>query len=207
MLNLFKMMFVLALVLVTGFRSDQPPSEGSSKKERPLSSGLWEEGFCIGTVRTDCESLDEGTAANRLTLVPCLYPKWDDELLGPAGASAVGTSPCAMGPDRFTESNPYTNAGGWPGTNFWVLSVNNEFAYDNELNTGPPNQSLPVYKPGEGLMGLQVSPIEGCAQLWEPSDPVWETGSVVMDPRFESVTNEIPMIEDRKFVTLKVEED
>ena len=152
-LNAFGIALVLLLVLSAGCRSKQPPA-----------AGLWDEGFRIGTVRTDYESRDEGTVANRLTLVPCLYPKRDDALLGPAGASAVGTSPCAMAPNQFQQSNPFTNAGDWPEGNFWVLSVNNEFAYDNVRNSGPPNQSLPVASPGEGLMGLQVAGLAGDAR-------------------------------------------
>ncbi len=79
---------------------------------KPASAGFWDEGFRAGTVRTDYQTRDEGTKTNPLTLVPCLYPKRDDSLLGPAGASAVGASPCAMGPAQFQTSNPYTNADG-----------------------------------------------------------------------------------------------
>lgn len=46
-------------------------------------------------------------------------------------------------PSSWTQSNSATNAPFWPTDNFWVVSANNEPAY-TQLNSGPPNQSMPV---------------------------------------------------------------
>lgn len=43
----------------------------------------------------------------------------------------------------WAQSNSATNAPYWPTGNFWVVSANNEPAY-SQLNSGPPNQSLPL---------------------------------------------------------------
>jgi len=46
-------------------------------------------------------------------------------------------------PSPWAESNSATNAPSWPTDNFWVVSANNEPAY-SQLNSGPPNQSMPL---------------------------------------------------------------
>jgi hypothetical protein len=46
-------------------------------------------------------------------------------------------------PSPWSQSNSATNAPSWPTGNFWVVSANNEPAY-SQLNSGPPNQSLPL---------------------------------------------------------------
>lgn len=46
-------------------------------------------------------------------------------------------------PSSWTRSNSATNAPSWPTGNFWVVGANNEPAY-SQLNSGPPNQSMPL---------------------------------------------------------------
>ena len=46
-------------------------------------------------------------------------------------------------PSPWAQSNSATNAPSWPTGNFWVVSANNEPSY-SQLNSGPPNQSLPL---------------------------------------------------------------
>ena len=46
-------------------------------------------------------------------------------------------------PSSWAQSNSATNAPSWPTGNFWVVSANNEPAY-SQLNSGPPNQSMPL---------------------------------------------------------------
>lgn len=46
-------------------------------------------------------------------------------------------------PPSWAQSNAATNAPSWPMDNFWVVSANNEPAY-SQLNSGPPNQSMPL---------------------------------------------------------------
>jgi hypothetical protein len=46
-------------------------------------------------------------------------------------------------PLSWAQSNSATSAPDWPTANFWVVSANNEPAY-SQLNSGPPNQSMPL---------------------------------------------------------------
>jgi hypothetical protein len=46
-------------------------------------------------------------------------------------------------PPPWVQANAATNAPSWPSSNFWAVSVNNEPSY-SQLNSGPPNQSMPL---------------------------------------------------------------
>lgn len=116
--------------------------------------GLWDDGFKIGRVRTDFNSPTKGTEENPLTLTACHFAG-DDPYLITAGAS-WGMRGCKTTPVAFENSNSYTNGEDWPKNNFWVLSVNNEPAYSTDFNSGPPDQSLPISKPGKGIIGLDI---------------------------------------------------
>lgn len=123
-----------------------------------------DEGFYSAVIRTDYDSQTEGQSTNPLTFTsPCLFP-----------GQLCGTSPTT-----YANTNSWKqNTSSWPSSNFWVLSINNENAYDKRCpinpdanivdicdghegdvivstqNPGPPNQSLPRSSPGYGLMGF-----------------------------------------------------
>lgn len=119
-----------------------------------------DQGFGDARVRTDYNSQTEGQPANPITFVaPCLFPG----------------QICGTDPTTFDFVNYFVqNASGWPQSDYWVLSINNENAYDKVCpvnpdqgvscppgqllvttqNPGPPNQSLPRSSPGYGLMGF-----------------------------------------------------
>ncbi len=201
-MKLYRILFAAALVLgaVTRTRGDETPNivapnraekpdatklkrDGPNPPQRRASNlpavGFWDEGFRIGTVRTDFDAVDEGTRANPLTVLPCLYPPGSDPLLIPAGPTwNKSEGPWSRGPTVFDErsNNRYTNAKNWPMTRYWVLSVNNEPAFDARRNSGPPNQSMPVVKPGEGIMGL-------AAERATSSDPAGCRVRILVDPR------------------------
>ncbi len=114
--------------------------------------GFADEGLVVGTARTNYDALDEGTAANPLTFIPCLYQQPDPLLIDPPG--------CNSGPAVFSQSNAWTNGLTWPTDDYWVLLMNNEPAF-NTCNSGPPDNSLPRSAPGQGIMGFEISTAAG----------------------------------------------
>lgn len=120
-----------------------------------------DQGFVNAVVRTDYNSQTEGQSSNPVTFIaPCLFPG----------------QICGTGPTVYATTNKFTQNGqSWPQSGYWVLSINNENAYDKicpanpdpdagcaapgqllatTQNSGPPNQSLPRASPGFGLMGF-----------------------------------------------------
>ena len=81
-------------------------------------------------------------------------------------------------PSPWAQSNSATNAPYWPTDNFWVVSANNEPAY-SQLNSGPPNQSLPL---NAGVV-YSVSATEGAFVLGADNTqkPKDSLGNVIVD--------------------------
>lgn len=115
-----------------------------------FAEGLHDPNVRLAQVRTDYADLDEGTAANPLTIVrPCLWPDGTPGLL----------VPCFTGPDVFAHSNAYRFPGLAPlSPRHWLLLLNNE-PWIAPGNSGPPDQSLPRALPGTGVMGFAASPV------------------------------------------------
>jgi len=137
------------------------------------ATGFPDQGFSSGLprVRTDYNQSNEGTAANPLTRTACLYP--------PSGSPPF-VSPCATGPNVYSQSNYWRQ--NWPascdvaGANclYWVLGLNNEDA-QSTLNPGPPDASLPRANPGAGIMGF--STLYGSDNF--PGDTLWRAHLVL----------------------------
>ena len=99
--------------------------------------GFWDEGFTNPKVRTNYDSLYEGTRSDPLTLTPCLF------------------SDCPTFPETYATSNPAAmNLASFAERQYWVLLDNNEPSNDNGCNSGPPDTSLPHSLPGEGIFGF-----------------------------------------------------
>lgn len=139
--------------------SNMTPLDGSIGNRNTSAGnrhlGLWDQGFFVGRVRTDYNDPSKGTANSPLTLDSCQYIPGEDELVVTAGPS-WNTKECKTQPVVYPASNSFTTVSGWPQDRYWVLSVNNEPAYGAGVNSGPPNQSLPVLKPGNGVFGLEI---------------------------------------------------
>jgi len=78
--------------------------------------GFWDPGLVQATARTAYDAPDEGTATNRLTPAPCLYPDASDPILINSQACA---RVAALPP--FASGNGWTNAAAWPTESFWVV--------------------------------------------------------------------------------------
>lgn len=127
-----------------------------------------DQGFEDAVVRTDYNSQTEGRPSNPYNPItfgaPCLYP-----------GRICGSSPTTYIATLQNDFFFFQNVQSWPQSNFWVLSVNNEEAFNKVCptnpdpdvvcappggviiytnNPGPPNQSLPVESPGYGIMGF-----------------------------------------------------
>jgi hypothetical protein len=99
--------------------------------------GFWDEGFINPKVRTNYDSLYEGTGTDPLTLTPCLF------------------SDCQRFPSAYSTSNPASlNLSSFSERQYWVLLNNNEPSNDNGCNSGPPDTSLPHSAPGDGIFGF-----------------------------------------------------
>lgn len=118
-------------------------------------SGLWDQGFVVGSLRSDYNDVTKGTVNNPLTLDKCQFTPGEDELIVTAGPS-WNIKECKTHPVAYPASNSFTTVSEWPQDRYWVLSVNNEPAYGIGVNSGPPNQSLPLLTPGNGVFGLEV---------------------------------------------------
>jgi len=99
--------------------------------------GFWDEGFTNPKVRTNYDSLYEGTRGDPLTITSCLF------------------SDCPAFPTTYSASNPAAmNLASFSEHQYWVLLDNNEPSNDNGCNSGPPDTSLPHSLPGDGIFGF-----------------------------------------------------
>ncbi len=127
-----------------------------------LAQGFWDQGLISGHVRTDYNNPNDG----KWLPVSYTYPS----PYFPCNPSTQWM--CGYDPEFFSASNAWSNGNFW-ATNYWVLSFNNETAYnrrngaprpaplapvsDNRtFNLGPPNQSLSRAAPGSGIMGFTI---------------------------------------------------
>jgi F5/8 type C domain len=102
-----------------------------------LEYGFWDQGFVNAKIRTNYDSLYEGTASNPLTLISCLFQG------------------CQSFPDAYSVSNAASfNLSSFADPQYWVLLDNNEPSDDNRCNSGAPDTSLPHSSPGEGIFGF-----------------------------------------------------
>ena len=99
--------------------------------------GFWDEGFTNPKVRTNYDSLYEGTGKDPLTITSCLF------------------SDCPRFPSTYSTSNAAAlNLASFSERQYWVLLDNNEPSNDNGCNSGPPDTSMPHSSPGEGIFGF-----------------------------------------------------
>ncbi len=114
-------------------------------------AGLWDPGFAVAAVRTAYDAVDEGTASNPITLS---YP-----FSGTGGCyfSTAINGGCVGGDTVYGTQSNYWSQNLNPGDeHFWILELNNEPAFDNQCNSGPPDLSLARSLPLQGLMGFRM---------------------------------------------------
>ncbi len=125
-----------------------PPCRGAGCS---YDAGLWDPGFAVAAVRTAYDAPDEGLASNPITL---RYP-----FAGPGGCffeSAINGG-CVTGDTVYGAQSHYWSQNLNPGDeHFWILELNNEPAFDNTCNSGPPDLSLARSLPLQGLMGFRM---------------------------------------------------
>lgn len=133
-------------------------------------SGIWDMDLQKGTWRTDFNNRLQGMAALPITLMKCAYDLNVDPLvLNGAGATYWDMDQgkqinCDQASSTYAESNASTSETTWPQDDFWVITANSERAYGPDLNcadgapnSGPPNQSKKVFKPGQGVFGAGLT--------------------------------------------------
>lgn len=109
---------------------------------------FYDQGFSDADYRTDFNSKTEGDTSNPLTYSsPCAFP--------PSTPIVAPYSVCGTGPTVESVSDDYwyqSSSTVWnTGANFWVLSVNNEPAFDPATaNDGVPNQVHKLYSNTSG---------------------------------------------------------
>jgi hypothetical protein len=143
----------------------QAPADASSP-----GSGFWDPGFEAGTWRTDFDDPSAGLAGHPLTLQDCAFSlATDTSILNGAGPTYWNENTsmqvaCDRTSTTYASSNASSSSATWPTDAFWVITANNERSFgpegtcsDTGPNTGPPNQSKPVGKPGQGVFGVDVS--------------------------------------------------
>ena len=117
----------------------------------PSAAQFFDQGFVNPAVRTDYDASNEGTATNPITLPygGCLYDDNTDPIMIAPGCYNYG-------PTVYNSSNYFSQRSNPNG--FWVMSANNEIHNKMTLtqwptwsygpaNSGPPNQSHPIYQP------------------------------------------------------------
>ena len=135
------------------------PGSGRGVSFAPV--GLWDHGMRIGRWRTDYENPREGTIHSPLLLGKCQY---ETPMSGGYWSfSGGGYDPvhhCRYQSAIAPASNAATSDSVWPDASFWAVVANVEDALLNpKCTNGPPNQSLPVKRPGEGsVFGLVALP-------------------------------------------------
>lgn len=107
------------------------------------SDYFYDQGFLDADFRTDFNSKTEGDKnVNELTYSShCIFP--------PPNPIVEPWSVCGTSPDHERVAGDYwyqSSSSVWnANANFWVLSVNNEPAFDGTLNAGVPNQAHKLY--------------------------------------------------------------
>lgn len=132
---------------------------------------FWDQGFNNPAVKTNYQSLSEGTYLNPITLVsPCLF-----------SSGAFNGCPSNYQPPAPTSygsaSNAWWQNTSWSAPSFWVLANNNETVVLTNnygpvsssmsvCNSGPPNISLPRSAPGSGIFGFTAITDPGAGEYF-----------------------------------------
>jgi len=130
-----------------------PPCKGAGCD---YQGGVWDPGFAAAAVRTAYDAVDEGMTGNPITLS---YP-----FAGTGGCyfSNAINGGCVGGDTVYGTASNYWSQNLNPGDpNFWILELNNEPAFDNGCNSGPPDLSLSRSLPLQGLMGFRMDDADG----------------------------------------------
>ena len=99
--------------------------------------GFWDEGFNVAKIRTNYDTPAKGTMPDPLTITGCIF------------------ADCPHYPPIYSAGNPAShNLTQFSERQYWVLLDNNEPSDNNGCNSGPPNNSLPHSKPGDGIFGF-----------------------------------------------------
>ncbi len=137
------------------------PLPGSARPVHFGSIGLWDAGLRAGNWRTDYDNPAEGTAHSPLLLGKCQFSTPTSD--GYFAFSGGGYDPihhCRYQSSVSPVSNAASSHRDWPSNSFWAVVANVEDALLNpKCTSGPPSQSLPVLRPGEGsVFGLVALP-------------------------------------------------
>jgi hypothetical protein len=118
--------------------------------------GLADPGMHAGRVKTPYPSVDTGTTAEPLTILRP-YPTDEGCLFNTRSADLVGGILCQSQPIVYGDSSHawWQNGDGQAQEPWWVVGINNEPSFD-PCNPGPPDLSLPLQEPGEGLAGFAM---------------------------------------------------
>lgn len=124
---------------------------------------FFDQGLQSAVVRTEFDALNEGTAANPITIPSnyFLYPCTDPMLIIKCKRTSEPFSSEHYAPTVYPQAFPWSFNGGNSSSEFWVLNLNNEQWWKHDLSTGSPinpgapGLSLPRVEPGTGIMGFK----------------------------------------------------
>lgn len=131
---------------------------------RPVSFGpvgLWDGGLRAGRWRTDYENPTEGSHGSPLLLGKCLFSTpLSDGYFSFSGGGYDPVHGCRYQSAVSPSSNSASSHRDWPANSFWAVVANVEDAILNpDCTNGPPGQSLPLKRPGEGgVFGIAALP-------------------------------------------------
>ena len=123
--------------------------------------GLWDGGLRAGRWRTDYENPVEGTLDSPLLLGKCQYSTpVSDGYLAFSGGGFDPVHGCRYQSAVSPSSNSASSHREWPAHSFWAVIANVEDAMLNpDCTNGPPGQSLPLKRPGDGaVFGIDALP-------------------------------------------------
>ncbi|MEO8135316.1 MAG: hypothetical protein ABI831_15195 [Betaproteobacteria bacterium] len=114
--------------------------------------GLWDPGLVDGRWRTDFDNPLEGSGAAPLLHGDCQFlTPFSDGFPSFSGGGPDPVTHCRYGSTVFPATNAASSGATWPTNSFWAVIGNVENAFDNPACTnGPPGQSLPIARPGNG---------------------------------------------------------
>ena len=137
------------------------PLPGTGRNVAFGSIGLWDAGLRAGRWRTDYDNSSEGTAHSPLVLGKCQFETpLSDGYFAFSGGGYDAIDHCRYQSAVSPNSNAASSHREWPSDSFWAVIANVEDALLNpNCTTGPPSQSLPLMRPGEGgVFGIVALP-------------------------------------------------